>query len=89
MYSGNTATVKDPAGITRQSTYDGLGRLTSVMENPNQWNGTPSYTMSYAYDPIDDLTQVTQGAQVRTFVYSALGWLDKSIQPESGTAIYG
>ena len=82
MYSGNTATVQDPAGITRQLTYDGLGRLTTVVENPNQLNGTPSYTTSYAYDPIDDLIQVTQGAQVRTFVYSTLGWLDKSIQPE-------
>ena len=30
------------------------------------------YAASYAHDPLDNLTQVTQGVQTRTFVHDAL-----------------
>jgi YD repeat-containing protein len=69
-YSGNYATVTDPAGKARKNTTDALGRLTEVVENPG---GSPAYTTSYTYDALDNLTQVSQPGQPRNFTYDSLG----------------
>ncbi len=81
-YSSNCTTVTDEAGISRQSCTDGLGRLTSVTENP----GGLGYVTSYQYDVLDDLTSVVQnGSRPRTFVYDSLAQLTSSTNPESNT----
>ncbi|HYR76178.1 MAG TPA: RHS repeat-associated core domain-containing protein [Pyrinomonadaceae bacterium] len=83
-YSGNTVTVTDQAGKARKSVTDGLGRLTTVYEDPSGLN----YATSYSYDTLDDLTTVSQGSQTRTFVYDSLKRLTSAANPESGTVGY-
>jgi YD repeat-containing protein len=83
-YYGNAVTVTDQAGKARKSVTDGLGRLTSVYEDP----GSLNYQTSYAYDTLDNLTTVTQGAQTRTFAYDSLKRLTSATNPESGTVSY-
>jgi len=82
-YSGNSTTVTDEGGHTRESFTDGLGRLEEVIENP----GGLGYVTSYAYDALDDLTSVVQNSsRNRTFVYDSLGRLTSSTNPESNWA---
>ena len=78
-YSNNTVTTTDPASKKRSATSDGLGRLLSVVENPG---GSPSYTTSYVYDPLNNLRKVTQGSQTRFFFYDALSRLTRERNPE-------
>jgi RHS repeat-associated protein len=81
-YSVNTAnaaavtTVTDQNSVTHQNATDRLGRLNQVVEG-----GT--YTTQYAYDLLDNLTTVTQGAVVRNFTYSSLGRLLTADNPET------
>jgi len=86
-YVGNSVEVKDQALKTRRSITDGLGRLTSVYEAPN--DSSYNYLTSYAYDALDNLISVTQGSQTRTFVYDSLKRLKSATNPESGTTCYG
>ena len=90
--SGNQTTVMDPAGVTRSTLTDALGRITSVTEA-----GTA--LTSYLYDPLNDLTNACQGAafsgstcpsgaQPRTFAYDSLTRLTTATNPESGTTSY-
>jgi RHS repeat-associated protein len=89
IYSDAIVTVKDPTGNQRKMQYDSLGRLSSVWE-PDPSNGNLlTLQTSYSYSPFDDLTSVTQGSQVRTFRYDALGRLTASVTPESGTVCLG
>ncbi len=90
-YSGSTSapvgtvvTVTDQASKARKSVTDALGRLTTVYEDPSSLN----YSTSYSYDPLNDLTTVTQGSQTRTFVYDSLKRLTSAANPESGTTTY-
>jgi RHS repeat-associated protein len=84
-YSGPCTTVTDEAGKVRQSCADGLGRLTSVVEDPSGLN----YTTNYTYDALDNLTGVTQvGSRTRTFSYDSLSRLTSAANPESGTTYY-
>ncbi|HVB34772.1 MAG TPA: hypothetical protein VNJ52_10430, partial [Patescibacteria group bacterium] len=78
-------TVTDEAGKTRESCVDGLGRLATVIENPG---GSPSYTTTYAYDALDNLTGVNDDGQTRSFVYDSLSRLASATNPESGTTTY-
>lgn len=88
-YSQNTTTVTDEAGITRKSQMDGLGRMTTVWEDPNGKN----YETDYVYNGLDNLTTVTQkgdgsGNRVRTFGYDSLSRLTSATNPETGTISY-
>jgi RHS repeat-associated protein len=90
-YSGNQTTVTDPAGKVRTMITDGLGRLSSVTEDPG---ASPhlAYLTTYAYDVLNNLTSVTQGTQTRTFVYDNLGRLIRESNPENTgtiTSCYG
>jgi RHS repeat-associated protein len=85
-YSGNTATVTDPAGTAVRTTTDAFGRATKVEENRS--GSVFAYSTQYVYDPLGDLTKVTQGSQTRTFNYDNQGWLQSTTQPESGTTSY-
>ena len=86
-HSGNSITVSDQTGKQRKSVTDALGRLIEVYEAPND---TVNYNFltTYAYDTLDNLTGVTQGAQTRSFVYDSLNRLTSTINPESGTTTY-
>jgi RHS repeat-associated protein len=84
-YAGPVTTVTDPATVRRQNTTDALGRLVQVVENPN---GSPSYTTSYTYDLLDNLTGVNQSGQTRSFAYDSLKRLRQATNPESGTVTY-
>jgi RHS repeat-associated protein len=84
-YTGNCSTVTDEASKVRKSCSDGLGRLSSVAEDPTVLN----YQTSYTYDAIDNLTAVVQaGSRNRTFTYNSLSQLLTAANPESGTITY-
>ena len=91
-YSGNTTTVTDEVGNSRQSFVDGLGRLTEVMEDPN----VKKYETDYGYDALGNLLSVNQRGgstnqsnwRPRTFVYDSLSRLTSAANPESGTITY-
>ena len=56
-------------------------------------NGSPGslaypFAAFYSYDIMDNLIQVNQGAQQRTYVYGGLGHLLSATTPESGTVTY-
>ncbi len=84
VYDANQTTITDPASKQNRQIVDGLGRLTQVIEDPNGLN----YSTTYAYDTLGNLTQVNQGVQTRSFIYSSLGRLLSATNPESGTINY-
>lgn len=81
---GTSVLVTDQAGKTRKTVSDALGRLIEVYENPGGLN----YKTAYTYNPLDLLTQITQGNQTRSFEYSSLGLLMSAQNPESGFISY-
>ena len=83
-YSANVATTTDPAGNVKALTTDAAGRLTQVKEDPSGL----AYVTSYLYDALDDLTQVTQGSETRTFNFDSRGRIASAVNPESGTTSY-
>lgn len=102
-YSGRTSTVTDQAGHSRKSQSDGLGRLTSVWEDPAGLN----YQAIYQYDALGDMLCVEQHGgvtgtgcssppssdstspwRVRRFTYNSLSELLTAKNPESGTITY-
>lgn len=83
VYDNNRVTVTDPAGKTRRSITDGLGRLMQVVEDPNGLN----YSTNYLYDILGNLRRVeqasaTQGTQYRYFLYDSLSRLVRAKMPE-------
>lgn len=86
-YSGNTVTVTDQAGKKRRSETDALGRLTKVTEDPT--SGGLNYDTTYLYDALDNLRQVTQGAQNRYFSYDSLSRLirAKNVEQDANSAL--
>jgi RHS repeat-associated protein len=100
-YTNNTVTATDPAGKSRKTLYDSIGRLTQVFEDPAGLN----YETDYAYDALGDLLCVGQkgtnsgtftgcgsipaGWRARSFTYDALSRLTGETTPEAGTVTYG
>ena len=87
-YDTEYTTVTDPAGKTRRSRLDGLGRLVRVDEPTGSpgalgTTGSPNQATSYSYHALDNLTGVTQGSQRRTFVYDSLSRLTSASNPEN------
>ena len=92
-YDAEYTTVTDPAGKTRRSRLDGLGRLVRVDEptgSPGALGTTdsPNQATTYGYNALDNLTRVTQGSQTRTFAYDSLSRLTSAANPESGAIAY-
>jgi len=84
-YSGSATTATDQQGKSRKSQTDGLGRLTTIWEDP----ASLDYETVYTYDALNDLATVVQGGlQNRSFVYDSLKRLTSSTNPESGTVTY-
>jgi YD repeat-containing protein len=88
-FYGNTVTATDQANKVRRSVTDALGRMTRVDEPNSSGNldsgGSPVQSTSYTYDVLNNLTQVTQGSQTRTFAYDSLKRMTSAANPESGT----
>jgi RHS repeat-associated protein len=70
-YSGSTVTATDQVGRQTQRQLDGLGRLVTVLEQDPAAGGTPSVATNYTYDYLDNLTQASQGGQIRAWKYDA------------------
>src|SRR6266498_3846340 len=85
--SGATVVATDTVGRKRKSEVDGLGRLVNVTEQ-NPANGNLEWVTSYSYDVLNNLTQVNQGGQLRTFYYDAKSRLTKEKTPEAGQITY-
>jgi RHS repeat-associated protein len=78
-FSSSTANPDTPS-------FSGTGStLTGGADTVPPTLSTPAVTL-YAYDVLDNLTQVTQGTQTRNYVYDSLSRVTSSTTPESGTA---
>ena len=84
-YSANTATVTDQVSRKMQRVTDGLGRLVTVYEQDSSGNLTQA--TNYIYDFFDNLTQVNQGNQLRSYKYDAMGRLLYERIPEQSATI--
>jgi len=76
QYIGSQTLITDPAGAAKLDTADRDGNLVAVVEDPSSWNGGTisgthlAYPTSYTYDPLNDLTAVSQsGSRGRSFIY--------------------
>ena len=91
-YDGEFTSVTDQAGKLRRSMLNGLGQIIRVDEPDATGSlgdkSSATQATSYTYDALANLTQVLQGSQTRTFVFSSLKRLTSSINPESGTISY-
>jgi len=88
---GTVVTVEDQAGKQRRSVTNALGQLKRVDEPTSSGLGTissPNQETAYAYDLLNNLTTVTQGAQTRTFTYDSLSRLKEASNAESGIVKY-
>ena len=68
---GASVTVTDQTAKSRTSISDAGGRLIRLIEAP----GNSAYETNYAYDVLDNLRRVEQGAQLRYFGYDSLSRL--------------
>ncbi|HKO61913.1 MAG TPA: hypothetical protein VJV03_12195, partial [Pyrinomonadaceae bacterium] len=82
-YSSNEVTVTDQIGNKRKSVTDALGRLIQIYEAPDQ--PTFNYLTTYAYDVLDNLVSVSQGGQMRYFMYDPAKRLIRARNPEQDT----
>jgi len=86
-YNGSETTVTDQVGRKKRSVVDGLGRLASVTEQ-NTSTGSLTVTTSYTYNAVDNLLEINQDGQIRSFIYDTLGRLKSETTPEGGTVTF-
>ncbi|HEY1525862.1 MAG TPA: RHS repeat-associated core domain-containing protein [Candidatus Angelobacter sp.] len=87
-YSGNMLTITDATGKQILYQLDSLGRIQAVTE-PDVTNGNAlTQVTSYAYTVRDELKQISQGSQTRSYVYDDAGRPIQVQTPESGTVNY-
>ena len=91
--AGTTIRVKDAWNRERWARSDEQGRLVEVVEpDPSDTYGgsvaTNGLKTSYSYNTLGNLTNVTQGAQTRTFKYDSLGRLTNQ-KMEQGLRVSG
>jgi RHS repeat-associated protein len=88
-YNGNVVDFYDEDNSHWQRTSDAFGRLTKVLENDPAGSGALSLETDYVYNPLNDLTSVTQKgasgdtARSRTFAYNSLSQLTNACNPEA------
>jgi RHS repeat-associated protein len=84
---GEVVTAQDEHGRQNRRTMDALGRLAKVEELT--WNGASVYaTTLYTYNARDQITQINQANQFRTFEYDGYGRLWRRTTPEQGATTY-
>jgi RHS repeat-associated protein len=80
---------KDQAGKVRRQRLDEFGRIMRFDEpnssNQLDVNGNPYQPTNYEYDPLDNLTHITQGSQERFFKYDSLSRLIRERNVEQST----
>jgi RHS repeat-associated protein len=86
--AANAPTAANP-GSKLTTCLDAAGRIASVTETKVLPPNPVTYTTTYAYDAMDNLTDVYQGGQHREFRYDPLGRLMTAKNPENGTTTYG
>jgi RHS repeat-associated protein len=80
---GYPALYTDESGNQRQVFTDALGRLIEADE-PNS-SGSLTVSTCYTYDVLNNLYQLIQGSETRTFPHDMLSRLTSSTTPEAGT----
>lgn len=83
---GEVTTVRDERGRRRKLTADVFGRLKQVDEL--NWDQGVYATTTYTYNARDQITQINQGGQTRTFNYDGHGRLQSRVTPEQGTTTF-
>ena len=83
---GAVTTVRDENGRRRKYTMDVLGRLKQAQEL--NWDQSVYSTTNYTYNVRDQLTQIDQAGQIRSFAYDGHGRLQTRTTPEQGTTSY-
>ena len=83
---GAVTTVRDESGRRRKFTMDVLGRLKQVDEL--NWNQSVYATTTYSYNVRNQLTQINQAGQLRSFAYDGHGRLQTRTTPEQGVTSY-
>jgi YD repeat-containing protein len=95
QYMADETLITDPTNAGKLQTADRDGNLVAVLEDPGAWYGGPiggthlGYPTSYVYDPLNDLTAVSQSSsRGRSFIYDSFKRLVQAQNPESGTIKY-
>lgn len=83
---GEVTTVRDEVGRRRKYTMDVLVRLKQVDEL--NWDQSVYSTTTYSYNVRDQLTQINQAGQIRSFAYDGYGRLQTRTTPEQGITTY-
>jgi YD repeat-containing protein len=83
---GEVTTVRDERGRRRKLTMDVVGRLKQVDEL--NWDQSVYSTTTYTYNARDQITQINQAGQTRSFGYDGYGRLSTRTTPEQGTTSY-
>jgi RHS repeat-associated protein len=87
---GEVTTFRDEKGRERRLIKDILGRLSKVEEV--NWDSAQgawvTYTTTYTYDVLDNLTLINQGGRQRKLFYDGHGRLESRTTPEQGTTSY-
>lgn len=87
-YSGNSVTTTDPTGKQSKYELDAFGRQIETDE-PDPTNGNSlTLATTYTYDPLGNLTQISQGSQTRSYVFDGLSRETSQTTPEAGTVSY-
>jgi YD repeat-containing protein len=82
--NANPVSVTDENSHTDNLLYDALNRLTQI-----QQVRTGTYTTSFAYDSLSDVTKVTDATNKETdYTYDDLGRLVKVVSPDTNTTLY-
>jgi RHS repeat-associated protein len=87
-YAGDTITAEDQTGRKRKSKGDALGRMIEVTEPDPANSDSLTLTTSYTYDPMNNLTQVSQGSQTRTYEFDGLSRKTSETTPEAGQVTF-
>ncbi|HEY0763635.1 MAG TPA: S8 family serine peptidase [Pyrinomonadaceae bacterium] len=83
---GEQLTTRDETGRRKRYTKDVLGRLIKTEEL--NWDQTVYSTTNYTYNVRDQLTNINQVSQNRSFSYDGYGRMAQRVTPEQGTTNY-
>ncbi|WP_235872700.1 RHS repeat-associated core domain-containing protein [Pseudoxanthomonas winnipegensis] len=83
--NGNTTSATDALSRITQSEYDPLNRLKRTLQDV----GGIAAETKFAYDALDNLTEVTDPKGLKTtYTYNGLGELTKQVSPDTGTTLF-
>src|SRR5436190_8428108 len=83
---GEVTTATDEHGRQKRYTKDALSRMAKVEEL--NWNGSVYATTTYSYDARDQIKEINQAGQIRSFTYDGHGRLSSRTTPEQGATSY-